>query len=46
MPCIIKALCAKFLVYRNRNIANQTRRFPKIVGKKVLKVIQKASDAP
>ena len=46
MPCIIKALYAKFLVYRNRNIANQTRGFTKIVNKNVLKVIQNASDAP
>ena len=46
MPCIIKALYAKFLVYRNKNIANQTHGFTKIVSKKVLKVIQKASDVP
>ena len=46
MLCSIKALYAKFLVYRNRYVVNQTRGFTKIANKKVLKVIQKASDAP
>ena len=46
MLCIIKAFYAKFLVYRNRYVVNQTRGLTKIVKKKVLKVIRQASDAP
>ena len=44
MLCIIKARYIKFLICSNRNIANRTRGFTKIVNKKVLKVIQQASD--
>ena len=46
MLCIIKALYVKFLIYSNKNVATPTRGFTKIVNKKVLKVIQQASDAP
>ena len=46
MLCIIKALYVKFLIYSNINVANRTRGFTEIVNKKVLKVIQQASDAP
>ena len=44
--CMIKALYVKFLIFSNRNVANRTRGFTKIVNKTVLKVMQQASDAP
>ena len=43
---MIKALYVKFLIFINRNVANRTRGFTKIVNKKVLTVAQQASDAP